>query len=100
MNRLVWKLAVGVLVAAGTMPVAAGASNGPGGGRPPQGPPPEAYTACKEKTEGDSVTLTTPRGDTIKATCRTINGQLAAVPEEMRSGREGGNPPEGDREVR
>ncbi len=47
---------------------------------PGKGPPPEAYEACKEKSEGATVEMTTPRGDTIKATCKLINGQLVAVP--------------------
>jgi hypothetical protein len=54
------------------------------------GPPPEAIEACKNKSEGDSVTFTTPRGDSIKATCQKFNGQLAAVPQ-------GPPPPMGDR---
>jgi hypothetical protein len=53
------------------------------------GPPPEAIEACKNKSEGDSVSFTTPRGDNIKATCKKLNGQLAAVPE--------GPPPMGSR---
>lgn len=51
-------------------------------GRPDsKGPPPEAIAACKEKSEGAAVEITTPRGDTIKSTCKQINGQLIAVPE-------------------
>ena len=96
MKRLDWKMTAVVLVAAGTIPVSAHANYGPGGGRPPQGPPPEAFAACKEKSEGDAVTITTPRGDTIKATCRKVDGQLAAVPEGMPRGPKGGRPPEGD----
>jgi hypothetical protein len=58
---------------------------GDGGGlkmRPERmAPPPDAIDACKNKSEGDSVTFTTPRGDSIKATCKKFNGQLAAVPD-------------------
>ncbi|MFN4119190.1 hypothetical protein [Acidovorax sp.] len=56
-------------------------------GRPtPPSPPPEAYTACQGKSEGDTVTLTLPDGKALEGTCRTINGALAAAP----AGRPGG----------
>lgn len=50
-----------------------------GHGNPPS-PPPEAYTACQGKAEGDSVTLTMPDGKTLAGTCRSLNGQLVAMP--------------------
>ncbi|TKB24806.1 hypothetical protein FCL47_16315 [Desulfopila sp. IMCC35006] len=53
-----------------------------------QGPPPEAISACAGKQAGDSVEFTGRRGETVKATCREMNGQLAAVP--------AGGPPEGN----
>lgn len=49
------------------------------GGTPPQ-PPQEAFTACEGKSAGDSITITTPRGDTMQATCEDFNGTLAARP--------------------
>ncbi|SHO49924.1 hypothetical protein [Desulfopila aestuarii] len=49
--------------------------------RGPQGPPPEAIDACKDKQEGDSVTFTGRRGESLKATCKAMQGILAAVPE-------------------
>lgn len=53
-------------------------------GRPPRGerrrPPQEAFDACKGKTEGASVTIATSHGS-FKATCRSFEGVLAAVPE-------------------
>lgn len=53
-----------------------------GGGRGgQQGPPPEAFTACEGKAEGDSVTFKGMRGETLKATCALINDELVAVPE-------------------
>lgn len=55
-------------------------------GRRPKGPPPEAIEACEGKNAGDSVTFTGRRNDTIEATCKEIDGQLAAEPD---------NPPEG-----
>jgi hypothetical protein len=45
------------------------------------GPPPEAIEVCKGKTEGASVEFKDPRGQSLKATCRSMNGSLAAVPE-------------------
>jgi hypothetical protein len=50
-----------------------------GGGQ--QGPPPEAYTACEGKAAGDTVSITSPQGETLTATCTMINSKLAAVPE-------------------
>ena len=46
-----------------------------------QGPPPEAIKACNGKQAGDSVTFSGRGGTSLKATCQSINGQLAAVPE-------------------
>lgn len=51
----------------------------PARGTPPA-PPPEAYAACKGKTEGASVTLTMPDGKSLTGTCRTMNGTLVAMP--------------------
>lgn len=34
-----------------------------------QGPPPEAYSACDGKSEGDTASFESPRGDTITGTC-------------------------------
>jgi hypothetical protein len=49
---------------------------------PPKGngPPAEALEACDGKSEGDSVSFETRRGDTLESTCRTIEEQLVAVP--------------------
>jgi hypothetical protein len=58
-------------------------------------PPQEAFEACREKSEGDVVEVTTPRGETIKATCRQINGKLAAMPNRGAQPQgSGGKPPE------
>ena len=48
----------------------------------PNGPPPEAFTACEGKKAGDAVTVTTKNGDQIKAICETVNNRLAARPTE------------------
>ncbi|WP_416928810.1 hypothetical protein [Ottowia sp.] len=63
---------------------------GPGGnqgnGRP-MGPPPEAYAACQGQAEGASVTLTTPDGKQMAATCtKGPDGQVAARPNDMPKG--------------
>jgi len=47
---------------------------------PNGGPPPEAIDACVGKSSGDQVSFETPRGDTLKCTCKEIQGQLVAVP--------------------
>lgn len=52
-------------------------------------PPREAHIACQGKNEGDSVEVTTPRGNTLKAVCRKLNGELAAMPEKMQPPAEG-----------
>ena len=57
-----------------------GQGRGPGNG-PGNGPPPEAFTACEGKSEGDSVEIQTPRGDTITGTCQDHDGQLALRPD-------------------
>jgi len=38
-----------------------------GGGH--QGPPPESYTACEGKSQGDTASFESPRGDTVTGTC-------------------------------
>lgn len=54
-----------------------------GSGDRPQGPPPEAIAACKDKKAGDTVTFDGRRGESVKATCQEVEGKLVAVPEEM-----------------
>ncbi len=34
-----------------------------------QGPPPEAYTACEGKYDGDTAEFESPHGDTVTGTC-------------------------------
>ncbi|GAU09885.1 hypothetical protein [Desulfoplanes formicivorans] len=45
-----------------------GSSNGRPQGKH-DGPPPEAYTACKDKNKGEKASFTSPRGDTIQGIC-------------------------------
>ncbi len=48
--------------------------------KPRQGPPPGAFKACKNKSEGTTCTVNTPRGK-LTGTCMTIQNQIACVPE-------------------
>ncbi|KAB0664109.1 hypothetical protein F6V25_15000 [Oryzomonas japonica] len=75
MKRLGALLVTGVMVSA-----PAWASVGPAPGERRE-PPQAAFDACKGKSEGAAVEIVTPNGGTIKATCKTFKGQLAAVPE-------------------
>ncbi len=71
------------------LPIAGCAADNDSNNNRRQGPPPEAISACAGKQVGDSVEFTGRKGETLKATCKEMNGQLAAVP--------AGGPPEGDR---
>ncbi len=68
------------------MPMVAFAAGQQGSGRP-KGPPSEAIAACKDKSAGDSVEFTGRRGETLKATCQEVDGQLVAVPDNAPQGR-------------
>jgi len=48
-----------------------------------RGPPPEAFEICEGKSEGDSVSFTTPKGDSVAATCQLKREKLVAVPDNM-----------------
>lgn len=52
-------------------------------------PPAEAFEACEGKSEGDTVSITSPQGDSVEATCKTMRGgdELVAMP--------AGGPPKG-----
>ena len=63
--------------------------------RLPQGPPQEAIAACEGKSEGDSCEFTSPRDETISGTCRSIEEQLACVPEGGPRGRHPNDDSEG-----
>ena len=61
-----------------------------------QGPPPEAYTACEDKTAGDTAQFVSPRGDTISGTCEQEGDRLVLRPDRPRGksgGRQQGPPP-------
>lgn len=53
---------------------------GGGSERARRGPPPEAIAACSGQGDGSTCRFTSPRGDTIRGTCRTPGGALACVP--------------------
>ncbi|PKN16170.1 MAG: hypothetical protein CVU66_01995 [Deltaproteobacteria bacterium HGW-Deltaproteobacteria-23] len=79
---------------------------GPESGRTLRKPPQAAFDACKGKSAGDSVSITTPRGDTITAVCRQLDGQLVAMPDKMPAPPSGtssrdssGTPPNGGNET-
>lgn len=74
MNRKVIATTVVLLIVSASGAVMA--LDGPQGRKGHMGFPQEAIEACKGKSEGATVEITTPRGDKIKATCK-----LVAVPE-------------------
>lgn len=61
-------------------------SNERGGEREMREPPQEAITICEGKSEGDSCSVTSPRGDTLEGTCRNTpdNKYFACVPKNHR----------------
>lgn len=54
-----------------------------------QGPPPEAYTACEGKSEGDAAEFESPRGDTVTGTCVLDGNRLVLRPDNPPPGRGG-----------
>jgi len=48
-----------------------------------RGPPPEAFEVCEGQSEGASVSFTTPKGDSVEATCKLMREKLVAVPDNM-----------------
>lgn len=44
-------------------------------------PPPEAFEVCEGQSEGDIVSIISPQGDTVEATCKLMHEKLVAVPE-------------------
>jgi hypothetical protein len=93
MNGKMVKIAIAVTAAAILAPAALWASTSAGGRGERREPPPEAFTACQGKSEGDAVEVTTPDGKTLKAVCRQLNSKLAALPQMGGSGRAPGNGP-------
>ena len=50
-------------------------------GRRHHGPPPEAYAACEDKSEGDPAEFDSPRGDTVTGTCVQDGDRLVLRPD-------------------
>lgn len=79
------------IVLISTLLIGCGANNARDRGRRvSQGPPPEAIEACEGKEAGTTVEFAGRKGESLKATCQDIDGQLIAVPEGMSPG--GGRP--------
>ncbi|MEP4890550.1 MAG: hypothetical protein ABJV04_11020 [Aliiglaciecola sp.] len=76
MQKTLMSLLILSSVLASPLTLAKPERGGPGG-KPPQ----EAIDACSGKSEGDEVSFSTPRGDTLTATCKTMEDELVAVPE-------------------
>lgn len=90
MKNMGLKKAILLLVILTVLLPASAFASGRGGGRP-QGPPPEAIAACEGKSVGDSVEFEGRRGDTVEATCKEIEGQIVAFPNNMPEGGPGRN---------
>ncbi|PHV09734.1 hypothetical protein CSQ89_20060 [Chitinimonas sp. BJB300] len=43
--------------------------------------PPEAFTACEGKQDGDKVSFVSHRGDTITGRCKLMPARLVMVPD-------------------
>ena len=46
-----------------------------------QGPPPEAYAACKGKSAGDTAEFVSPHGDTVTGVCELEGDRLVLRPD-------------------
>ncbi len=76
------KRAVALCMVGAMIPAAVWASVGSSESGEPRKPPQAAFDACQGKSEGTAVEIVTPRGDTIKATCKKFRNQsLVAVPD-------------------
>ena len=60
-------------------------------GRRPNGPPPEAYTACEDKNAGDTAEFLSPHGDTVTGTCEQDGDRLVLRPDNPPGGRRKNN---------
>jgi hypothetical protein len=64
-----WRTVALSVVASSAVCVASTFGQTEKGGEHPQGPPPEAFTACKDKKEGDKAEFTGRQGQTVTGTC-------------------------------
>ena len=46
-----------------------------------QGPPPEAYSACEGKSDGDEAQFVSPQGETVSGTCEQEGDRLVLRPD-------------------
>jgi hypothetical protein len=91
MNSNCIKIMAAAVAIVGLFSAVCVASGGSGERGERRGPPPEAVEACKGKSEGTAVEFTNRGGEIMKGTCRQTEGQLAAMPDNLR-GRYGGPP--------
>ena len=89
MNRYIINTATTILLPIVIASSAVWAMDGPPGRGRHMGPPAEAVEACKDKSEGDKVEITNPRGEKMNAVCKQINRQLVAMPEDGFGGPKG-----------
>ncbi len=54
-----------------------------------KGPPPEAISACEDKSAGDSAEFTGRDGESITGTCKEMHGTLILQPDNMPNKKEG-----------
>ncbi len=57
-----------------------------------QGPPPEAYAACKGKKASSTSQFVDPQGETLKGTCEEEDGNMVLRPDRNKGGRRGQAP--------
>lgn len=69
---------IGILIAVSTF---ANEPSSRKSGRRHHGPPPEAYTACEDKSAGDTAEFVSPRGDTVTGTCEADGDRLVLRPD-------------------
>jgi hypothetical protein len=76
------KIVLAAALLAATMSMANQGSNERGDQKEMREPPKEAISICAGKSEGDSCSVTTPRGDTLTGTCRNTpdNKYFACAP--------------------
>lgn len=82
MNQMVKKapLLTALLLLAGISITPAVLAHGASSPDKRHGPPKEAIEACEGQVEGDQVIFNTPRGDSLKGTCKKVRNRLIAVP--------------------
>lgn len=56
-------------------------------GKRRQGPPPEAYIACEDKSAGDTAEFVSPRGHTVTGTCEEEGDRLVLRPDNPPGGK-------------